>query len=167
MDFFEVVLNRRSVRRFKDMEIPEEIINQILTAGIWAPSGRDNQPWRFAVIRDRELKSEIARLTKYTAILENASVIIPVFVDHNVTYDTVKDAQAMGACLQNMLLAIHALGLAGVWTGEILKNGDKVVELCGAPKKYELMAVICVGYSAELHKEGKRKGLDDVVFLRK
>jgi len=73
----------------------------------------------------------------------------------------------MGACLQNMLLAIHALGLVGVWIGEILKNGDKVVELCCAPKKYELMAVICVGYSAELHKEGKRKGLDEVVFLRK
>jgi nitroreductase len=167
MDFFEVVLNRRSIRRFKDMEIPEEIIDQILTAGIWAPSGMDNQPWRFAVIRDRELKSEIAKLTKYTAIFENAPVIIPVFVDHNVTYDTLKDAQTMGACLQNMLLAIHALGLVGVWIGEILKNGDKVVELCCAPKKYELMAVICVGYSAELHKEGKRKGLDEVVFLRK
>jgi len=167
MDFFEVVLNRRSIRKFKDMEIPEEMIDQILTAGIWAPSGMDNQPWRFAVIRDRELKSEIAKQTKYTAIFENAPLIIPVFVDHNVTYDTTKDTQTMGACLQNMLLAIHALGLAGVWVGEILKNGDRVVELCGAPKKYELMAVICVGYSAELHKEKKRKGLDEVVFLRK
>jgi nitroreductase len=151
MDFFKVVLNRRSVRKFKDMDIQEEMINQILTAGIWAPSGMDNQPWRFAVIRDKELKSEIAKLTKHKAILENAPVIIPVFVDHNVTYDTVKDA----------------LGLAGVWIGEILKNSNKVVELCCAPKKYELMAVICVGYSAELHKEGKRKGLDEVVFLRK
>lgn len=167
MDLFKVVLNRRSVRKFKDMDIPEEMINQILIAGIWAPSGMDNQPWRFAVIRDKELKSEIAKLTKHKAIFENAPVIIPVFVDHNVTYDTVKDMQTMGACLQNMLLAIHALGLVGVWIGEVLKNGDKVVELCCAPKKYELMAVICIGYSAELHKEGKRKGLDEVVFLRK
>jgi len=149
------------------MEIPEEIIDQILTAGIWAPSGMDNQPWRFAVIRDKELKSEIAKLTKHKAILENAPVIIPVFIDHNVTYDTLKDAQTMGACLQNMLLAIHALGLAGVWIGEILKSGDKVVELCCVPKKYELMAVICVGYSDELHKEGKRKSLEEVVCLRK
>lgn len=167
MDFFKVVLNRRSVRKFNDRDIPEEMINQILTAGIWAPSGMDNQPWRFAVIRDKELKSEIAKHTKHKAILENAPVIIPVFVDHNVTYDTVKDAQTMGACLQNILLAIHALGLVGVWIGEVLKNGDKVVKLCCAPKKYELMAVICIGYSAELHKEGKRKGLDEVVFLRK
>lgn len=44
MDLFKVVLNRRSVRKFKDMDIPEEMINQILTAGIWAPSGMDNQP---------------------------------------------------------------------------------------------------------------------------
>jgi nitroreductase len=63
-----------------------------------------------------------------------------------------------------MLLAIHALGLAGVWIGEILKYGSKVVELYYAPKKYELMAVICVGYHAKLHKQGKRKGLDQVVF---
>jgi len=167
MDFFEVALNRRSIRKFKDMEIPEEMIDQILTAGIWAPSGMNNQPWRFAVIRDKELKSEIAKLTKHKAILENAPVIIPVFIDYNVTYDSLKDAQAVGACIQNMLLAIHALGLAGAWIGEILKNGDKVVELCGAPKKYELMAVTCIGYSTELHKEGKRKGLDEVVFFRK
>lgn len=78
MDFFKVVLNRRSVRKFKDMDIPEEMINQILTAGIWAPSGMDNQPWRFAVIRDKELKSEIAKLTKHKAIFENAPVIIPL-----------------------------------------------------------------------------------------
>ena len=129
------------------------MIDQILTVSIWAPSGMDNQPWRFAVIRDRQLKSEIAKLTKYTAIFEHAPVIISVFIDHNVTYDPLKDAQTMGACLQNVLLAIHALGLAGVWIGEILKSGDKVVELCCAPKKYELMAVICVGYSTELHKK--------------
>jgi nitroreductase len=66
-----------------------------------------------------------------------------------------------------LLLAIHGLGLGGVWIGEIRKNMEEVRKLCGAPEKYELMAVIVLGYSAQKATKGKRKGLDDVVFLRK
>jgi len=73
----------------------------------------------------------------------------------------------MGACLQNMLLAIHGLSLGGVWLGQIRKNMDEVRVLCGAPEKYELMAVIVLGYSAEKPAKGRRKDLGEVVFLRK
>jgi len=167
MDILEAIRTRRSIRKFKDQDVSDEIIDKILTAGIWAPSGMDNQPWRFAVIRDKKLKSEIAQLTIHTKVLENAPVIIPVFLDNNVTYDVIKDAQTMGACLQNMLLAIHGLGLAGVWIGEIRKNMEEVRRLCGAPEKYELMAVIALGYGAEEVGQGKRDGLNKVVFLRR
>lgn len=167
MEVLEAIRTRRSIRKYKDQDVPDDIINQILTAGTWAPSGMDNQPWRFAVIKDKKLKSEIAQLTKHTKMVEGAPVIIPVFFDHRVGYDLVKDMQTMGACLQNMLLAIHGLGLGGVWLGEIRKNMDKVRELCGAPEAFELMAVIVLGYSAEKPPKGSRKGLEEVVFLRK
>ena len=167
MEVLEAIRARRSIRKYKDQDVADDLIDQILTAGTWAPSGMDNQPWRFAVIRDKKLKSDIAKLAEQTKMLENAPVIIPVFFDHNAGYDNTKDIQTMGACLQNMLLAIHGLGLGGLWLGEIRKNMDKVRVLCGAPEKYELMAVIVLGYSAQKATKGKRKGLDDVVFLRK
>ena len=167
VDVLEAIRTRRSIRKYKDQDVADDLIDQILTAGTWAPSGMDNQPWRFAVIRDKKLKSDIAKLAEQTKMLENAPVIIPVFFDHNAGYDNTKDIQTMGACLQNMLLAIHGLGLGGLWLGEIRKNMDKVRVLCGAPEKYELMAVIVLGYSAQKATKGKRKGLDDVVFLRK
>ena len=167
MEVLEAIRTRRSIRKYKDQDVADDLIDQILTAGTWAPSGMDNQPWRFAVIRDKKLKSDIAKLAEQTKMLENAPVIIPVFFDHNAGYDNTKDIQTMGACLQNMLLAIHGLGLGGLWLGEIRKNMDKVRVLCGAPEKYELMAVIVLGYSAQKATKGKRKGLDDVVFLRK
>jgi nitroreductase len=167
MDVLEAIRTRRSIRKFKDQNVPDDAVEKILTAGIWAPSGMDNQPWRFAVIRDKKLKSQIGKLTIHTKILEQAPVIIPVFFDHGVGFDTIKDAQTMGACLQNMLLAIHGLGLAGVWIGEIRKNMEEVRKLFGAPEKYELMAVIVLGYGAETGGEGKRTPLDKVVFLRK
>ena len=167
MEVLEAIRTRRSIRKYKDQDVPEDLIEQILTAGTWAPSGMDNQPWRFAVIRDKKLKSEIAKLAEQTKMVENAPVIIPVFLDHKAGYDLTKDIQTMGACLQNMLLAIHGLGLGGVWLGQIRKNMDKVRILCGAPEKYELMAVIVLGYSAQKTVKGKRKGLEEVVFLRK
>jgi len=167
VEVLEAIRTRRSIRKYKDQDVADDLIDQILTAGTWAPSGMDNQPWRFAVIRDKKLKSDIAKLAEQTKMLENAPVIIPVFFDHNAGYDNTKDIQTMGACLQNMLLAIHGLGLGGLWLGEIRKNMDKVRVLCGAPEKYELMAVIVLGYSAQKAVKGKRKDLEDVVFLRK
>lgn len=167
MDVLKAIRTRRSIRRFRSDDVSDESIDKILEAGIWAPSGMDNQPWRFAVIRDRTLKSEIGQWSVRTKIFETAPVVIPVFLDHTVSYDVIKDVQAMGACLQNMLLAIHNLGLAGLWIGEIRKHREKVRVLCGAPEKYELMAIIVVGHGAGKLAEGKRKGLDKVVFLRK
>jgi nitroreductase len=166
MDVLEAIRTRRSIRKFKDQDVSDDLIDQILTAGTWAPSGMDNQPWRFAVIRDKRLKSQIARLAEQSKMVENAPVIIPVFFDHHAGYDTTKDIQTMGACIQNMLLAIHGLGLGGVWLGQIRKNMDNVRILCGAPETYELMAVIVLGFSGQKTPKGKRKDLGKVVFLR-
>ena len=73
----------------------------------------------------------------------------------------------MGACIQNMLLAIHSLGLAAVWIGEILRNKKAVQKLCNAPESFELSAVVALGYGNESGVEEKREGLDKVIFLRK
>jgi nitroreductase len=167
VETLEAIRTRRSIRKFKTDDVPDAWIDQILTAGIWAPSGMNNQPWRFAVIRDKGLKSEIGKLTVHTRLIETAPVLIPVFLDHDASYDTIKDAQSMGACMQNMLLAVHDLGLGGLWIGEIRKNMEKVRILCGAPESYELMAVIVAGQSAARSEKGSRKNLDEVVFLRK
>ena len=167
MDVLEAIRTRRSIRKYKDQPVSDELIDKILTAGIWAPSGMDNQPWRFAVIRDTALKAEIGKQSMHTAILTSAPVLIAVFLDHQVTFDVVKDAQSMGACLQNMWLALHSLGLGAAWIGEIRKNMENVRKICGAHEKYELMAVLAVGYPVEAGGEGKRKGLDKAVFLRK
>ena len=166
MQVLETIRTRRSIRKFKSQDVPDYLIDQILTAGTWAPYGR-NQIWRFAVIKDRRLKSDIARLTAYAKIIENAPVIIPVFFDRRKTYHNMKDAQTMGACIQNMLLAIHSLGLAAVWIGEILKNKKAVQKLCGAPESFELSAVIALGYGKQKGIIEKRLGLGRVVFLRK
>ena len=165
----QLITERRSIRHFSDRPLAEELVNAILEAGRWAPSGLNNQPWRFAVIRDRELKLKIAEQTKYHRIIEEAPVILSVFLDNDALYHREKDIQGIGAALQNMLLMAHSLNLGAVWLGEILKNGEQVRKLLELPPRYELMAVIAVGSPADNHKnkEKSRKPLAELVLLRR
>jgi nitroreductase len=162
-----LIRNRRSIRKFTPKEVEDEKLQQVIEAGIWAPSGLNNQPWKFAVIKDPATQNSLASLTRYAPIIEGAPVIIAVFLDESVSYDRTKDIQAIGACIQNMLLALHSLGLGGVWLGEILKNKEKVSQILGAPDTLEFMALVALGYPAEEGRKGIRKDIEELVFLRK
>jgi len=167
MDIFELIKTRRSIRKFTEKNIDDEMINKIIEAGTWAPSGLNNQPWRFAVIKDAELKQEIATLTHYSKVVLSANVLIAVFLDTASSYDRTKDVQAVGACIQNMLLFIHSVGLGAVWLGEILKNRESVLSIVDGPKDFELMAVIALGYPASQGGKGSRNKAGQSVFFRK
>ena len=149
MDIFELIQSRRSIRKYTDEPVSDDVIDKIIEAGTWAPSGLNNQPWKFGIVKDGDLKKEISGLTHYSRIVRDAHALIAVFLDLSKSYDRTKDAQAIGACIQNMLLYIHSSGLGAVWLGEILKSRDKVLELLGAPGDLELMAVIALGHPAE------------------
>jgi nitroreductase len=78
-------------------------------------------------------------------------------------YHEVKDHQAIGACLQNMLLAAHAMGLGAVWLGEILKSAEPVRELLDLPESLALMAVIAVGHPGRTDQRSERKGVGELI----
>ena len=73
----------------------------------------------------------------------------------------------MGACIQNMLLAAHDLGLGAAWIGEILKNEEKVRDLCAAPENFKLSAVLSLGYPAKDGVYEERDSLEKVVFFNR
>jgi nitroreductase len=143
------ILMRRSIRSFSDIEVPNEIIDTILEAGRWAPSGLNNQPWRFVVIRDSEIRGKLSKLTHYGGIIRDSNACLAVYFHHESGYDRDKDLMAVGACIENMLLAAQSLGLGAVWLGEILNKREAVNQLLGIGTEYELMAVISLGYPDE------------------
>ncbi len=163
MDLLEGIYSRRSVREYTDEPVSREDVMEILRAGSWAPSGLNNQPWRFVVVRDEVRRRELAKLTRYRQIIEGAPTALAVFCDQEATYNKVKDHQGIGACLQNMLLAAHALGLGAVWLGEILNRGDDVRKLLEVPEGLELMAVIAVGHPAGRDQLSNRKNLANLL----
>ena len=139
-------------------------LEEIMDAGRWAPSGLNNQAWRFIVVRDAGSKEKISRLTNYGSIIKNAPVLIAVFLDRNEMYDHTKDVQSIGACVQNMLLAIHSMGLGAVWLGEILRKKEGVNSVLEAPDPFELMAVVALGHPVRKKRESERKELHSLVF---
>jgi nitroreductase len=79
-------------------------------------------------------------------------------------YSATKDHQSIGACLQNMLLAVHSLGLGGVWLGEILNREEQALEVLGLNKEdYGLMAVLALGHPAE-EGSSDRKPLQELLL---
>jgi nitroreductase len=164
MDLLEGIYTRRSIRQYTDQPVERGHLLEIIRAGTWAPSGLNNQPWRFVIVQNPEVRDELARFTKYHTLIERAPACIAVFVDKSVMYHEVKDHQAMGACIQNMLLAAHALGLGAVWLGEILKNADGVRRLLGLSDNLELMAVVALGHPASQKHSSKRKDVSEVLL---
>lgn len=163
-EVMEAILNRRSVREFLEKEVEDEKIEKILQAARWAPSGLNNQPWKFVVIQKGELLEQLAELTHYSHILRKAKLAICVFLDREASYDRDKDLMALGAANQNMLLAAHSMGLGGVWLGQILARKEEVRELLQAPESLELMAVLALGHPRERERSSTRKELSRIAF---
>jgi len=163
MELFEGIYTRRSVRQFTGQPVEREQLLEIIKAGMWAPSGNNNQPWRFVIVQGADVRNNLAKLTKYHFVIEGASACIAVFIDKSVMYHDTKDHQAMGACVQNMLLAAHALGLGAVWLGEILKNAEGVRTLLGLPEKLELMAVVALGHPGPKSHTSARKPIAEIL----
>jgi len=160
----DTIKSRRSVRDFTDAPVSKDDINTILDAGRWAPSGLNNQPWRYIVVQDRGTIGEMATCTHYNNVVQGAPLLIVVFLDHDAEYNYVKDVQAIGAAIQNMLLACCELELGAVWLGEILNRKEKVNSILDAPDSLELMAVLAIGHPVEKERVSTRKGVEDVTF---
>ncbi|MEA1934415.1 MAG: nitroreductase family protein [Thermodesulfobacteriota bacterium] len=160
----KAIYNRRSIREYTNDEVTPEQLGEIVRAGAWAPSGLNNQPWRFVIVRDPAVREQLAGETHYSHIINAAPAVIAVFLDKGAMYDEVKDHQAAGACIQNMLLAVEAMELGAVWLGQILKNKDKVNEILSLGNEYDLMAVLAIGHPIHRNQQSKRKEIDELIL---
>jgi len=157
-NFIELIKSRKSVRNFVYEKISNDTIKEILECGRWAPSANNCQPWKVCVVIHPTVKRMLAEVSNYGGIIESAYVNFVIFLDIDKGSERVKDIQAVGAFVENILLGVQSKGFGAVWIGEILKNKDQVSEIFKLPtEKFELMCVIAMGVIDEPMESQKAK----------
>lgn len=161
MTFLDLARSRRSVRRYKPDAVPDELLQQVLEAGRWAPSAVSSQPWEFIVVTDPTAKQALYDLAgvlglKWKQLLEAPMVL--VICARRLTPYSRDDCIFAG---ENMLLAAAALGLGTCWIGGF--NEARMKRLLSIPQSYILPGMLTLGYPAHEPPAPPRRELAEMV----
>ena len=158
MSLYDLILSRRSVRRYKDKEIPKDVLDKIVEVGRQSPSAANRQPYRFIILDDSKLKQGLPGrfsrfLTKAPVVIIGCANINALLTGKWATIDTT-------IALENMILAAWSLGLGSCWIGSF--NEKKVKDLLKIPKDWKVVALVTLGYPAETPKARKKKPVNEL-----
>jgi nitroreductase len=151
MDAMQALFSRRSIRKFTSAPVPDDILREILEAAMSAPSAGNQQPWHFVVIHDRKLLDQIPSFHPHSMMCRDAQVAILVCGDPTLEKHVGYWVQDCSAATENLLLAVHAKGLGGVWVG-VYPRDERVTgfrRLLNIPGHVIPFALIPVGHRAE------------------
>ncbi len=189
MKFKEVVIKRRSVRKFKKDAIPGESLGNVLEAGRWAPSAGNCQPWHFLVVTDREIKAKIASSctsfskehwkkfsparARYLAArggswdksyMRDIPILVAVFyrLPENMSGELVLGSVWMA--VENMLLAATDKGLGScVYTFLNRNEENKLKRILNASQRDRIACIVQLGYAKTEPTPPRRKQLSEIV----
>ena len=161
MEVYECARALRSVRRFKPDPVPDAVVTRVLRAGRWAPSSRNQQPWRFITITDRETLKTIGSIASSGRFVAEAPLAIAIVMEG-------ADAPELdaGRALQQMELVAWSEGLGTCFVG--LRVGDqnrRIKDLLGIPADLKLITVLPFGYRPDDIRGGgkRRRPLSEIV----
>jgi nitroreductase len=187
--FFELATRQRACRTFRDEPVPDDVIAQVLAAGVRAPSAENSQPWVFVVVRDPATRAAIVgamqaawdggardysvdRLAPRlfedveSGVREGigtAPVLVVVAADTERVHPSALGASIFPA-VQNLLLAATAIGLGSTLTTLALQRGGAVADAVGLPAHLPPVAVIPLGFPARPLGSGWRRPFPEVTY---
>ncbi|HGY54528.1 MAG TPA: nitroreductase family protein [Caldithrix abyssi] len=166
MDALETIFTRRSIRRFKKEPVSEEVIEQLLRAGMQAPSARNTQAWQFIVLNERSLLHAIADFHPFASMLNEAPSAIAICGDKRDEPHEGYLAVNCAAATQNILLAAHALGLGAVWIGIYPRENriQKLSALLHLPDFILPISLVAFGHPAEQKSPADRFDVSKVHY---
>jgi len=151
MDTYQAATQRRTIRRFKQDEIPADILRRLLNAARLAPSGANLQPLEYILVSDREVVSQVFQCLKWAGYIAPAGD--PPEGKRPVAYVVVllnrKIREAGGnhdaaAAIENMLLVAHAEGIGTCWIGSV--DRVRLASILSIPSSHEIDSVVALGY---------------------
>lgn len=168
MELIDVILNRRSIRKYKDEDISEEILEKILQAGLLAPTSKNRKPCEFYVVRDKDTLRKLAKAkTLGGGMLAECNTAIVVIGDSEKADTWIEDSSI---ALSYMNLMAVNLGVGSCWCQIHLRSTlsgkdaeENVREILSLPDKYRIVGILSLG----IPDEGREpNGLEDADFTK-
>ncbi len=161
MNFQDLILSRRSIRRYTSEKISKEDIETILKAGMTAPSAKNCQPWEFIVVEDRDMLKTISEVSPHGGMLAEASFGIVVCNDTEKAVNFEYGVIDTSAATENLLLSAHGLGLGAVWIGVYprMERVEKLKEIFHLPSNITPISMAAFGYP--LHRKDPANRYDE------
>jgi len=155
---------RRSIRRYRPDPVPDEMVEQLLEAGRWAPSASNRQPWAFIVVRDETIRRAVAKHAAYYFIrwahVEEAPLLIVLCGDaRNPIYRQFLH-EDVGLAGSHIMLQAKALGLGTCWIGGLDRKA--IAGILRVPAYVDIVGLLTVGFPAEEPEPRERKPLAEV-----
>ncbi len=177
METLKCIETRRSIRKFKAQQVPQELMREIVAAAAFTPSWKNTQVTRYTVIENADMKAKIADeatlgFEHNKGIIGSAPALVVVTMVHgrsgferDGSYSTSKEDRwevfDAGLATQTFSLAAHEKGLGSVILG--IFDEDKVAEIIGLDEGQKVAALVAVGYADEAPEAPKRKSVDELV----
>jgi len=177
----ETIKKRRSVRSYKSDLLKKEELQTIVEAGLYAPTGCNQQPWHFSVVQDRMLLDEINVLTKQAMASvpiewmsnmgKNPDLDIthqaPVLIIVSAQKESISGTIDCTAAMQNMLLAANSMGIGSCWMGFVIKvfGNEELMRKLGVPEGYLPQQAAVFGYKADEETGIAPRNMDVVTYI--
>lgn len=153
----DLLMNRRSIRKFTDKEVEKEKLDIILKAALTSPSGKNKKPWELIVIKDQETLRQLGASRGGASLpISNSKLAIAVVANPDVSDTWVEDSSIIATIIQ---LTSQSLGLGSVWiqvrnrvTEDQISVGEHVRNILSIPNDKDVLCIIPIGYPNEEKK---------------
>lgn len=174
MDLFEAITKRHSYRgEFTDQQVSRDDLRRIIDAGIKAPSGKNEQTTTFVIVDDSEVLAKIGSMHASNKAVQQAKAIIACVIDKQpeAIYEGYSfQVEDCAAAVENMLLAITALGYASVWIDGWLRiegHAEAIGKLLDVPDDKIVRIALPIGVPVEQKSQPPKKPLDERAWFNK
>ncbi len=163
MDTLTAISARHSSRKFNTKPIPRDVLEKAVDAGRLAPTARNEQPWEFVVVTDREMLRKVGETADSGKFIIHAGACIAVICKATKYY--LEDGCA---ATENILLAATALGVQSCWVaGDKKAYATSILNLLGVPASYHLVSLLALGYTDSEPQACAKRSLDQVLHWEK
>ena len=164
MNSVEKINTRRSIRKYKDEPVPEEVMHSILEAGRLSPSAVNRQPWHFVVVKDQKIKEAIYH-ERYSRFIKDADfTVVGLYLPSEALTEKLSLVDVTIA-LQSMVIAAWMQDIGSCWIGGF--NEEKLKKTLNLPEESKIVCLVSFGVPDEEPAQRPKKSMNEIIHYDK